>query len=65
MSNDQLTATCTKCNVALTVADKADDASPVICPTCKTEFGSWGEVKAKTKDLLAEKFKDTPWITVK
>lgn len=29
MSNDALTATCTKCNVGLTVTDKTDDASHI------------------------------------
>jgi hypothetical protein len=65
MSDDSLTATCTKCNVALTVVDKSDDASPVTCPICKTQFGNWGEVKVKMKGLLAEQFKDTPWIAIK
>jgi predicted nucleic acid-binding Zn ribbon protein len=64
MSDDKLTATCTKCNVALTVTDRADDDAPVTCPVCKTNFGSWGDVKVKLKGLLAERFKDTPWITV-
>lgn len=65
MSDDKLTATCTKCNVALSVTDATDDASLVACPVCKTEFGNWGDVKVKLKSLLTENFKDTPWITVR
>ncbi|ALK09512.1 hypothetical protein [Blastochloris viridis] len=62
MSDGKITATCTKCNVELSVANIDDDNSLVVCPQCGTEFGKWGEVKTKLKAMLADKFKDTPWI---
>ncbi len=65
MSDGNLTATCVKCNVALNVADIDDDNSSVTCRQCGTDFGQWGDVKQKLKAMLAENFKETPWITVR
>lgn len=61
---DNLTATCTKCNVALHVENREDPTSPVSCPDCGQAFGTWAEVQEKLKGLLQEQFKDFPWIKV-
>jgi len=42
----RVTFSCKKCGShALTVADKSNDASPVICSSCGTVAGTWGEAK--------------------
>lgn len=73
---DQLKVTlnCPNCPSAiLEVPD--DDANHTIakCPECGTEFGSWGDVKAKAheaaaeyvRDMARDAIKDTPWIKLK
>lgn len=65
MADNSIAATCTKCNVALNVNDASDENSEVTCPQCGAHFGKWKEVKVQMKKLLADKFKETPWVTVR
>lgn len=57
-----LTATCTKCDVALDVEDIHNDESIVKCLSCGEEFGKWGDVKVELKELVNGKFEATPWV---
>lgn len=66
MSQPDMTAsaTCTAHDpaVPLHVQDENDDSSRVTCPECQTDFGTWGEIKAKMLEAAKEKigndFKD-------
>lgn len=57
MSTDQFSATfnCKDCGpTTLEIAEPVTDDSAVKCKTCQTEFGRWGDVKAKVSKAAFE-----------
>lgn len=59
----KITFQCKKCGgTTLELPDDYDDNSVAKCKSCGTEFGTWGEIKAKgmeaAKAEISKKFKD-------
>ena len=56
MSEAEESAFTCSCRAAVSV-DINDHASPVICPECGADYGTWGEVKAEVMKLAAAEVK--------
>ncbi|MDJ1632530.1 hypothetical protein [Rhizobium rhizogenes] len=75
MGEDRITIKleCPKCHVAPRVDDESNDDSPVYCPNCNAQFGTFGEVKAKARGaakvemqgMLRDAFKGRKGWTIK
>lgn len=60
MTMDQISVnfTCRNCGcTVVSIEDDANDQSVVSCRDCKTEFCTYGELKAKARDMAAAEMK--------